>query len=120
MSGMAGASPRPTRNVVTERTKETRDTRAVPTMSIASRFSAVVAGAAGLLVGFLLLSAGIGTRGLMETSEGRYGSMAAEMARSGDFVVPRINGVKRFEKPPLSIWAMATSLALLGESEWAL
>lgn len=75
---------------------------------------------AGLATGFLLLSAGIAGRGLMETSEGRYGSIAAEMARSGDYLVPRINGVKRFEKPPLAIWAMASSIALLGESEGAL
>lgn len=76
--------------------------------------------AAATLLGFALLAAGIGERGLMETSEGRYGSMAAEMARTGDVVVPRLNGVKRFEKPPLALWAMAGSVAILGESELAL
>ena len=36
-----------------------------------------------------VLSLGNGGRGLFETSEGRYGSIAAEMSRSGDWIVPR-------------------------------
>ena len=62
----------------------------------------------------------IGARGLFETSEGRYGSIAAEMSRSGDWIIPRLNGIAHFEKPPLSMWAMAASLRLFGESETAL
>ena len=62
----------------------------------------------------------IGARGLFETSEGRYGSIAAEMSRSGDWITPRLNGIERFEKPPLSLWAMAASLRAFGESETAL
>ena len=37
----------------------------------------------------------------------RYGSVAAEMERSGDWLVPRLNGVEHLEKPPLATWAMA-------------
>ena len=66
------------------------------------------------------LSFGLGGRGLLEPSEGRYGSIAAEMTRSGDWLVPRLNGVEHFEKPPLAMWAMALGLELFGESEAAL
>ncbi|MFN7974174.1 MAG: glycosyltransferase family 39 protein [Acidobacteriota bacterium] len=69
---------------------------------------------------FAACSFGIARRGLFETSEGRYASLAAAMVRSGDWIVPRLNGVKRFEKPPLSMWCMASSIRILGESEGAL
>lgn len=72
------------------------------------------------IAAWVALSWGIGSRGLFETSEGRYASLAAQMVRSGDWLVPRLNGVKRFEKPPLSIWCMAASVRLFGESELAL
>ena len=74
----------------------------------------------GLGVLVVLLGWRIGSRGLFESSEARYGSLAAEMVRSGDWLVPRLNGVARFEKPPFSMWAMAVSMLVFGESELAL
>ena len=71
-------------------------------------------------VAAIALSIGIGSRGLMEPSEGRYASIASAMERSGDLVVPRINGHEHLEKPPISMWAMAGSMELFGESEAAL
>ncbi len=71
------------------------------------------------VVAAVVLGYGIGRRQLFETSESRYGSLAATMARTGDYVVPRLNGVRRFEKPPFSMWCMATSIRLLGENEFA-
>ncbi|MFQ5669985.1 MAG: ArnT family glycosyltransferase [Acidobacteriota bacterium] len=75
--------------------------------------------ALGLVASFCLFSFGF-TEGLTGRSEGRYASLAAAMARSGDYLVPRLDGIRHFEKPPLSIWAMAFSLRTFGESEWAL
>lgn len=74
----------------------------------------------GLLFCALLLSSGIFSRNLFEQSEGRYGSLAAAMVRTGDWLVPHLNGIPHFEKPPLSMWAMALSLEVFGESEGAL
>lgn len=73
-----------------------------------------------LCASLAVLSYGAGSRPLMEPSEGRYGSIAAEMERSGDYLVPRINGSPHLEKPPLAIWLMAASLDTLGESEGSL
>src|SRR4051812_11861747 len=41
------------------------------------------------------------------------------MAASGDWVTPRLNGLKYFEKPPLQYWATAVAFEALGESEWS-
>jgi 4-amino-4-deoxy-L-arabinose transferase-like glycosyltransferase len=40
------------------------------------------------------------------------------MAQSGDWVTPRLNGFKYFEKPPLQYWATAAAFKLLGEHDW--
>jgi len=36
--------------------------------------------------------------------EGRYSEVAREMVVSGDYITPRLNGVKFFDKPPLFYW----------------
>jgi len=41
------------------------------------------------------------------------------MAQSGDWITPRINGVKYFEKPPLLYWIEATQLNLFGIGEFS-
>ena len=58
-------------------------------------------------------------RKLIKPDEGRYAEIAREMAQSGDFVTPRLNGIKYFEKPPLQYWATATAFRLFGEDEWS-
>lgn len=57
-------------------------------------------------------------RKLIQPDEGRYAEIAREMAVSGDFVTPRLNGIKYFEKPPLQYWATAVTFKLFGENEW--
>jgi 4-amino-4-deoxy-L-arabinose transferase-like glycosyltransferase len=37
---------------------------------------------------------------------------------SGDWVTPRLNGIKFFDKPPLQYWATASAYTLFGPSEW--
>ncbi len=76
------------------------------------------------LLALLLLFAGIwfGTldyRKLIRPDEGRYAEIAREMAVSGDFVTPRLNGLKYFEKPPLQYWATALAFRTFGEKHWA-
>ena len=73
-----------------------------------------------VLCGFVLvLSLGfLGSRGLWEPDEGRYAAVAWEMAASGDYVTPTLNGVPHFTKPPLTYWTVAAGLAALGRNEW--
>ncbi len=58
-------------------------------------------------------------RKLIKPDEGRYAEIAREMAHSGDWVTPRLNGIKYFEKPPLQYWATAVAFRLFGENEWS-
>ncbi len=71
-----------------------------------------------LLIGLLALSE-LGYRKLANPDEGRYSEIAREMATSGDFVTPRLNGLKYFEKPPMQYWATAAAFAVFGESEFS-
>ena len=57
--------------------------------------------------------------GLAEPDETRYAEIPREMLAAGDFVVPRLNGLPYFEKPPLLYWANAASFRVLGETPWA-
>ncbi|RZI79857.1 MAG: glycosyltransferase family 39 protein, partial [Rubrivivax sp.] len=53
-------------------------------------------------------------RPLAVPDEGRYTDVARWMLRSGDWVVPRLNGQPFLHKPPLYYWLEAGSMALLG------
>lgn len=60
----------------------------------------------------------LGIRELLHPDEGRYSEISREMAISGDFVTPRLNGLKYFEKPPLQYWITAGAFAAFGQSEF--
>ena len=57
-------------------------------------------------------------RPLANPDEGRYSEISREMAQTGDFVTPRLNGIKYFEKPPLQYWATALAFRAFGENEY--
>lgn len=57
-------------------------------------------------------------RKMLHPDEGRYAEIAREMAVSGDFVTPRLNDLKYFEKPPLQYWVGAAAFEVLGVNEW--
>ena len=57
-------------------------------------------------------------RPLANPDEGRYSEISREMALNGDWVTPRLNGIKYFEKPPLQYWASALSFKLFGPNEY--
>lgn len=61
-----------------------------------------------------------GSRGLWETDEGRYTQVAMEMLRSGDYITPRRHRHHIHPtKPPMTYWAIASSVAQFGRNEWA-
>ena len=58
-------------------------------------------------------------RPLLDPDEGRYAEIPREMAASGDWVTPRLNDLKYFEKPPLQYWMTAAAYRAFGESPWS-
>lgn len=56
---------------------------------------------------------------LLLPDEGRYVGVAWQMLQSGDPLVPRLDGLPFFHKPPLFYWLTQASLWLLGTNEWA-
>jgi 4-amino-4-deoxy-L-arabinose transferase-like glycosyltransferase len=57
-------------------------------------------------------------RKLVRPDEGRYAEIPREMVASGDWVTPRLNDLKYFEKPALQYWATAAAYTLFGEHHW--
>ncbi len=58
-------------------------------------------------------------RKLVRPDEGRYAEIPREMVASGDWLTPRLNGLKYFEKPALQYWATAAAYEAFGETHWA-
>ena len=72
-----------------------------------------------LIAGGIAWFAVLGQRPLFNPDEGRYAEIPAEMLASGDFTLPRLDGVVYLEKPPLQYWASALMLAAFGHTEFA-
>ena len=77
-----------------------------------------VLSAALLLLAAVILLEPAGS-GLAEPDETRYAEIPREMLAARDFVVPRLNGLPYFEKPPLLYWANAASFRVFGQTPWA-
>ncbi|MFH1033176.1 MAG: glycosyltransferase family 39 protein [Pseudomonadota bacterium] len=67
----------------------------------------------------LLFFGMLAQRSLWETDEPRYAEIAREMVDSGDWITPRLNHVKYFEKPILTYWLVAGSFKLFGVSDFS-
>ncbi len=59
-----------------------------------------------------------GSRGLYETSEGRYAECAREMVERGNYLEPTLGYRPHWSKPPLTYWAIAMGIKLFGPNEW--
>ncbi|MGH9718096.1 MAG: phospholipid carrier-dependent glycosyltransferase [Candidatus Acidiferrales bacterium] len=68
---------------------------------------------------FLCLFGQLGAIGLTGPDEPRYAWIARAMAKSGDWVTPRLYGQPWFEKPILYYWAAAIGFKLHLSAEWA-
>lgn len=82
--------------------------------SIYTTFSLWIIIALAIVIWFYVL----GARTLVPTDEGRYAEMAREMFSTNDWITPRLNGIKYFEKPPLQTWMNALTFLFFGLGEW--
>ncbi|MGQ9670623.1 MAG: ArnT family glycosyltransferase [Desulfosoma sp.] len=59
-----------------------------------------------------------GSRGLYESTEGRYAECAREMIVSGDYLRPTLDFAPHWTKPPFTYWAIASGVKVLGRNAW--
>lgn len=62
----------------------------------------------------------LGSRNLSAPDELRYSEIPREMIVNHNYLIPTINGVKYFEKPPLFYWMQVASIKSFGINEWSL
>lgn len=62
----------------------------------------------------------LGFRPMTVPDESRYSEIPREMIASGDWVVPRLNGVLYFEKPVMGYWVNAVSIGLFGQNRFSI
>lgn len=71
-----------------------------------------------LLFVFVIVSIGLGSWGLTESSEARYAEIPREMVKTGDFIHPRLMEIQHFHKPPLAYWITAVGYKIFGINEF--
>ena len=59
-----------------------------------------------LVSGILIFILGLGTTGLVDETPPLFAAAARAMSESGDWLTPKVNGIFRFDKPPLIYWLM--------------
>jgi 4-amino-4-deoxy-L-arabinose transferase len=62
----------------------------------------------------------LGARPVTIPDEARYAEIPREMITTGDWITPRLNGLRYFEKPVLGYWINAISISAFGENAFAM
>ena len=61
---------------------------------------------------------GLGQTGLVDETPALFAASARHMAESGDWLIPHVNGLPRYDKPPLIYWLMGALYALPASDQW--
>jgi len=71
-----------------------------------------------LVLGLLLFVWRLGSTGLVDETPPLFAASARAMVESGNWLVPQVNGLPRYDKPPLVYWLMALVHQLPGQTLW--
>ena len=61
---------------------------------------------------------GLGSTGVVDETPPLFAAAGRAMADTGDWLTPRVNGLPRFDKPPLVYWLMGLVYALPWQQVW--
>ncbi|NCV92304.1 MAG: glycosyltransferase family 39 protein [Synechococcaceae bacterium WB7_3xG_012] len=70
------------------------------------------------VAGLLLFVWRLGMTGLVDETPLLFAASAKAMAETGDWLTPRVNGLPRYDKPPLVYWLMGLGYALPAQGLW--
>ena len=68
--------------------------------------------------GALLFVWQLGSTGLVDETPPLFAASARAMAETGDWLTPRVNGLPRYDKPPLIYWLMGLGYLVPGQELW--
>ncbi len=71
-----------------------------------------------LVCGIIVFILGLGTTGLVDETPPLFAASARAMSESGDWLTPKVNGIFRFDKPPLVYWLMGFFYSLPKNEFW--
>jgi len=71
-----------------------------------------------LVCGILIFILGLGSTGLVDETPPLFAAAARAMSESGDWLTPKVNGIFRFDKPPLIYWLMGFFYSLPKNEIW--
>ena len=63
-----------------------------------------------LFLGIIIFLLGLGSTGLVDETPPLFAAAGKAMSESGDWLTPKVNGIFRFDKPPLIYWLMGCSI----------
>ncbi len=71
-----------------------------------------------LLFGIIIFLLGLGSTGLVDETPPLFAAAGKAMSESGDWLTPKVNGIFRFDKPPLIYWLMGFFYSLPKNELW--
>ncbi len=71
-----------------------------------------------LFFGLILFVWQLGATGLFDETPPLFAAASRTMAETGNWLTPQVNGLPRFDKPPLVYWLMGIGFSIPGNDSW--
>ncbi|CAK6700360.1 glycosyltransferase family 39 protein [Synechococcus sp. CBW1107] len=71
-----------------------------------------------LVLGIALFVWQLGATGLVDETPPLFAASARAMAETGQWLIPHVNGLPRYDKPPLIYWLMGLGYGIPGQEQW--
>ncbi len=69
-----------------------------------------------IALGIVIFLWRLGSTGLVDETPPLFAAASRSMSRTGDWLTPRVNGLPRFDKPPLIYWLMGLGYSIPGQT----